>query len=868
MGGARRGAAETGTAARLNQNKNHRPIWSRFLGLDVRRAKALVVLALSVSMIASWIVAWVLVAESRTAAVERTFADARTQSRLLASEWSQVVVQIGALQRLGVIVTRAKMAGDSTDAAMDELRQYIARLAPDIVQVSAIGLDGGMLWSNLPLPEKPIDLSGREHFRAIVVDGKETFTGTPVIGKVSGQWTVQMAAAARDKHGTLLAVVVVSVNTGMLARILPTANASRHGIFALIRRDGTVLMRSRALRPEDARPLAIPHFDEVFSHGSFEQLLTSPRDGVRRFYAMTAVPGTDTAVGVGIGERAAMASFEAIARGIWEQTVLLDIALAIAAAAIIFALRKNRLLTAERIRAAAEAEREGLMRQFADLATDAIGLLDDQFHYLYSNGAVEKMLGIAPDALLGVRAGGYIVDEDRALLQAAIAKISQDGGTTRVTLRMRHTDGSVCWWESEIVRVESDAARTASPLRYISISRDVTERKRAEASLVEANQNLSAVLGQSGIMLFRESQVPGGAHLLRLVGAREMTWGWSADELECPGFLRGRLDDASRERFQKMREVCQNTGHAVEELQFQGSAGDWRWMRVQSTRIRNDAELIELMHFVSDITPEIENRQHLQQTERLAVIGEVCSGIAHEVNQPLAVIAMAASNGLSELEGLPCPSDRVAAKFHRIEKQALRVGKIIGHIRSFGRRDLADAERFAVADVIDDALQLAQARLTVSGVVSRVDVAPGIPMLHTTRTVLEQVLMNLIVNACDAYTDNPVFQNNSEQRLIEVSAVQRGDSCLIGIADHAGGIPPEVIGKIFLPFFTTKGTDKGTGLGLAFCATSVREMNGRINVYNRQNGAVFEISLPFDSASPSRPQSGDFIQPSEKVVAQ
>jgi len=532
-------------------------------------------------------------------------------------------------------------------------------------------------------------------------------------------------------------------------------------------------------------------------------------------------------------------------RVIWDLTVGLNIAMVLAAAAIIFAVQRTRALNIERQRNVTVSERHALMRKFADMATDSIAILDGDLRFLYVNQVLARAHGVPFISLLGHRFGERAVAEDKNLIAKSIESLKKSAGAKRLIWRMRMADGSVCWWETEIVGFETDDHEDAKHLRYISISRDFTARKRAEASLVEAHENISAMLRESRGILFRDSFRPQVPMLLRLVvGSLSSIGGLDSAESGRPGFLVENLDDESRLCLQELREKCLAEGHAAAELHYQGGGDDMQWLRVQSTRLGETAEDVELLHLFTDITAEHSQRQIQQQTERLAVIGEVCSGIAHEVNQPLAVIALAASNALRELGRFSGNGDRIAAKLHRIEEQAVRAGKIVSHIRGFGRIELANREVFTVGELIETAIMLAQSRLNGAGVHVSIDVAPYVPDIFSVRLVLEQVLMNLLVNACDAYADNPATRDLYSPLRVVISAEALGDGCMIRVADEAGGIPAYLIDRVFTPFFTTKAADKGTGLGLSFCATSVRELGGRISVHNDHGGAVFEVELP------------------------
>jgi C4-dicarboxylate-specific signal transduction histidine kinase len=268
----------------------------------------------------------------------------------------------------------------------------------------------------------------------------------------------------------------------------------------------------------------------------------------------------------------------------------------------------------------------------------------------------------------------------------------------------------------------------------------------------------------------------------------------------------------------------------------------------------------EIVVYVTDITDEYLGRLRLQQSERLATLGLLTTNIAHEMNQPLAAIGMAAENGLRILQrdmaqrgfdetAAPGADSfmverSVLAKLQRIIAQTHRISDVISHVRAFGRSDGNQPEDVEIAEIVDEALMLAEARVAETGVVPRVNPQPGLPKLRTIRVALEQVVMNIIINACDAYDGRGVGDEASTYRPLLITSRAEGDTILLSIADRAGGIPPQLLSRIFDPFFTTKPVGVGTGVGLFVSMISINELGGTLTAHNESGGAVFEIRLP------------------------
>ena len=248
-----------------------------------------------------------------------------------------------------------------------------------------------------------------------------------------------------------------------------------------------------------------------------------------------------------------------------------------------------------------------------------------------------------------------------------------------------------------------------------------------------------------------------------------------------------------------------------------------------------------------------ESNSLLRQVERLATLGEVAAGIAHEMNQPLAAIAMAAENGLRLLN----QAGRVEAKLTRIVEHAHRLSQITDAVCLFGRTDGHAAWEASVQQVLMNVRVLVKPRLLAAGAALNVEAPDDLPLIKGSPVALEQALMNLVANSCDAYgsaagagegdaTRGDAAKGDAARAAPVVRIVVRADAdqVRITVADRAGGIPADLMDRIFNPFFTTKPPGKGTGLGLSVTYARITEMGGRITVRNRDGGAVFEILMP------------------------
>ncbi|AUG53714.1 response regulator [Thalassospira marina] len=246
-----------------------------------------------------------------------------------------------------------------------------------------------------------------------------------------------------------------------------------------------------------------------------------------------------------------------------------------------------------------------------------------------------------------------------------------------------------------------------------------------------------------------------------------------------------------------------------------------------------------------DVTEKRKIERQLVQTSKLATLGEMAASVAHEMNQPLNVIRMAADTCALQYE-----MDMVSPAFQReklelISGQTERMAEIIRHLRVYSRPDEDDFELFEPMQAVERAVNMVEHDCHLAGIAMDV-VISSIPCQVSGRLVqLEQVLVNMLTNSRDAIVESHE-DFGSTGGLIRVTATVDAENELLRIAvnDNGGGIPQDAIDLIFHPFFTTKDVGKGTGLGLSVSYGIVEGMGGEIEARNEGDGACFEIILP------------------------
>ncbi|WP_198950957.1 sensor histidine kinase, partial [Actibacterium pelagium] len=259
-----------------------------------------------------------------------------------------------------------------------------------------------------------------------------------------------------------------------------------------------------------------------------------------------------------------------------------------------------------------------------------------------------------------------------------------------------------------------------------------------------------------------------------------------------------------------------------------------------TTRRDATGAIVGVVGVGQDITELKKSQAQVIHSSKLATLGEMATSVAHELNQPLNVIRLAAGNCRMRLESNAASEAYLENKLERIEEQTARAASIIDHMRMFGRKTLESATEIDIASTIRNALDLVGEQLRLSGIEVVLDLPEQSDVYALGHAIqMEQVILNLITNSRDA-----ILQKNSDVKRISIKQEIEGDEVKIRISDTGGGIPEKVLARIFEPFFTTKEIGRGTGLGLSVSYGIVNDMKGSIETWNEENGACTLIRLP------------------------
>jgi len=229
---------------------------------------------------------------------------------------------------------------------------------------------------------------------------------------------------------------------------------------------------------------------------------------------------------------------------------------------------------------------------------------------------------------------------------------------------------------------------------------------------------------------------------------------------------------------------------------------------------------------------------HLLERDRLSTLGLLASGVAHDLNNPLAVISAHA-----QILARRAPDDATAGQLREILDAVERCRRIAGDLLGFARHHPVEREPVDVGEVVRATLALRRQDQEAHGIRAAVSIAPGLPRVMAAPHQLQQVFLNIVVNAEQA------LRESGSRLEIGVEPDAEGESVSVRFFNDGPPIPPEAMPSIFDPFFTTKPRDEGTGLGLAICRRIVQEHGGEITVDSGPGGTAFTLRLPADPAT-------------------
>lgn len=405
-----------------------------------------------------------------------------------------------------------------------------------------------------------------------------------------------------------------------------------------------------------------------------------------------------------------------------------------------------------------------------------------------------------------------------------------------VTLRRKDGSPVVCLDTSTAIR---DAAGRV--VRYQGTLVDITDRREMERrlhrqqefarSLVQSFPDLIVVLDTAGRYTYVSSRV---TELL----------GYTQDEL-----LGQRLGERTRpEDRPAILELYEQllTGrrrHGTIEYQTMTKQGQWRLFRASASPLFDaQGKIAGVVASARDVTELKRLEQQVLQTEKLAAMGQMIAGVAHELNNPLTAIL-----GVSDLLRERVEDDSSRRQLDLVHQQARRAAHIVQNLLAYSRPPTLNKTLLNLADLAERTVRLQEYSLRSGKITVQFEHGDGLALVEGDPNQLTQVLLNLLINAEQA------IRSVRERGVIRVRVAESQGIVTLLVEDDGPGIAPEAMPKIFDPFFTTKRPGRGTGLGLSICLAVVKEHGGKMEAENRaEGGARFTVHLPTTRPSSSR----------------
>ena len=279
------------------------------------------------------------------------------------------------------------------------------------------------------------------------------------------------------------------------------------------------------------------------------------------------------------------------------------------------------------------------------------------------------------------------------------------------------------------------------------------------------------------------------------------------------------------------------------EVPFQRPDGSDGTGHVLLAPVREGGRIPKVLALVRDITEQRRTQTQLQQAEKLAAMGQLVSGVAHEINNPAAIISGFAQTLL--LDQLP-PDQRETVQM--MYDEATRIGRITSNLLAFARAGSKERTLVELNETVRRTFALRSYHLTTLNITVNLELDDANPKAWANGSEVQQLLLNLLINAEQALTSVP------DRRAITIRTMTAGDEGVqLQVADTGPGIPTDIQEKIFDPFFTTKPEGMGTGLGLSICYGIAHDHGGRISVHSVPgHGATFTVTLPRDARTRQR----------------
>src|SRR5258707_611464 len=486
-------------------------------------------------------------------------------------------------------------------------------------------------------------------------------------------------------------------------------------------------------------------------------------------------------------------------------------------------------------------EREELFHLISENAADMIAVVDLEGRRIFNSLSYQKILGYATDELQGSSGFEQIHPEDRERVRQAATRTRQSGMGTTLEYRFRHKNGGWMVLESVASVIRNERGE---PEKLVIVNRDITERKKAQEALSRSEASFRSLVEGAPYGIYRATMT---GQFLEVNPAFQRMLGYeSAQELFNADLATQVFRHAAD--YERMNELLAES-KVMKDIEM-----EWKTPSAEPIVVRCSGHRVEGKHggadyfefFAEDVTERRTLERQLRMAQKMEAIGRLSGGIAHDFNNLLGVI-IGYSGVLKKSLDKNQPTSEFATE---IEKAGQRAASLTRQLLAFSRQQVLTPSILSLNSLVAD-MEKMLPRLLGEDINVSLSLDPDLGNVKADQSQIEQVIMNLAVNARDAMPSGGKLQIQTANIELdhaynpEHPGSKAGSYVMLAIADSGTGMNAETIAHIFEPFFTTKGVGQGTGLGLATVYGIVKQSNGYIWVDSALGkGTTFQIYLP------------------------
>ncbi len=472
-------------------------------------------------------------------------------------------------------------------------------------------------------------------------------------------------------------------------------------------------------------------------------------------------------------------------------------------------------------------------RSIIETANEGFWAMDGEYRTTFVNQRMADMLGYSPQEMVGRLVTDFMFAEDLQEHKEQM-KVRRLGGAGQYERRFRCKDGSECWTIVSATALQDAAKAFTGSFALFS---DITKRKRADVALRQSEEKFRSIAEQISDVLFLTDAT---GQVTYLSPATERILGWKPEEIVGHSFI-DFLVEADIPRALEAFTQTLSHNHTIKNFPvlMKSKNGLHLSGELNASTFTSDTG-VGTLGIIRDVTERKQIIEKMMYSQKMADLGTLAAGVAHEINNPLQAITGTSDSILERMDkGEALDVEVLRNKLDLISRNSWRIAHIVRSLNIYARSNSPENHSYFFNELIRDTLMLIEHQLEKwSNITISLELGEDLPLFYCDRNNITQVLINLIMNARDAMP--------AGGQITIRSAYDAGtDRLILEVRDTGEGIPPEIREKIFSPFFTTKPVGSGTGLGLSIVHGIVTHYDGEIQVDSiPKQGTTFRLLFP------------------------